>query len=293
MDTNVRNMSAHDRQMARDVMRFVEEGVDRGTIQPPTQTRRIGDDQNQNHLVSTVTANYYRRHVLSMAANVNLSELEDRWLGVQNLQRLYGYEEFAQLLRTSTFTFPENLIVVRFIYVEGSTHPYEYQIIWNSIFTWYQIKQRLEDNTYNNFIFRHDSIAIFRHALTNTNSDLRVAAEAEANIVDLRVAVEAAEANSDLDLRVAVEAEANGDSDDLRVAVEGLPEFAKKVNGDNDCSICYETFSCEQPAKQLPCTHLYHSKCILLWFRYQISCPTCRDKPGPALLNYDPQLNRR
>ena len=159
----------------------------------------------------------------------------------------------------TTFSFPDNLIVVRFI-VEQPYFSNETQNIWNSAFTWQQIKEHLEDNTYN-FVFRHENISISMR-----------------NIDDMITSIIEDEdaANSHSTDQEELEA-----ANSLRVAVDGLPEFLviskESENGDDAviCSICYETFSNEMPAKQLSCEHLYHSKCILLWFRRKNSCPTC------------------
>jgi len=66
----------------------------------------------------------------------------------------------------------------------------------------------------------------------------------------------------------------------VRLAVDELPEVVISENGDEvECSICQETFFEGEPAKQLPCEHLYHSKCIVIWFRRKNSCPLCRYEP--------------
>nr|XP_043620325.1 E3 ubiquitin-protein ligase RNF126-like [Erigeron canadensis] len=42
------------------------------------------------------------------------------------------------------------------------------------------------------------------------------------------------------------------------------------------CAICKEDFLTNDQTKQLPCTHLYHSQCILPWLSDHTSCPLCR-----------------
>jgi len=76
----------------------------------------------------------------------------------------------------------------------------------------------------------------------------------------------------------------------LRVAVDALPSLAMvgEESESNDgvmCSICHETFSSEDSAKELPCKHLYHSTCILLWLSRRNSCPMCRCEPVLVCLN--------
>lgn len=42
------------------------------------------------------------------------------------------------------------------------------------------------------------------------------------------------------------------------------------------CAICQEDFEVKDKAKQLPCQHLYHEKCVLVWLEKHNSCPVCR-----------------
>ncbi|EFJ07473.1 hypothetical protein SELMODRAFT_429694 [Selaginella moellendorffii] len=42
------------------------------------------------------------------------------------------------------------------------------------------------------------------------------------------------------------------------------------------CAICKEQLMLDEPAKQLPCLHLYHQDCILPWLGSRNSCPVCR-----------------
>ena len=53
----------------------------------------------------------------------------------------------------------------------------------------------------------------------------------------------------------------------------------KGGDGDGDgllCAICHEMISIGKNAKQLPCSHLFHRRCIITWFHRQLSCPLCR-----------------
>lgn len=47
-------------------------------------------------------------------------------------------------------------------------------------------------------------------------------------------------------------------------------------NGSALCAICKDVVALNEPAKQLPCMHLYHSACILPWLNARNSCPVCR-----------------
>ncbi|OAY23864.1 hypothetical protein MANES_18G113400v8 [Manihot esculenta] len=43
-----------------------------------------------------------------------------------------------------------------------------------------------------------------------------------------------------------------------------------------DCSICLEQLSIGSEGKKLPCSHLYHGKCIDEWLKKSKTCPLCR-----------------
>ncbi|GFT51876.1 e3 ubiquitin-protein ligase RNF126, partial [Trichonephila clavipes] len=52
-------------------------------------------------------------------------------------------------------------------------------------------------------------------------------------------------------------------------------EFLEK---DIQCAVCLEKFNLQEKAKQLPCSHLYHEKCIIPWLERQATCPNCRSQ---------------
>jgi len=258
------------RNLVLNTMRDVQTRVNLGIIPLPpllesstegttTHTNRIEDEDNAN-LVSTVNANIHGLQNLS--ENIGIRELDERWRG-ENVDRLRTitlndeseYEETEDYL--TTFKLADNIIVIRFIkdFREGSyglNYSTETQIIWNSKFTWRLIKEHLEDYTYK-FIFKYEVIGIRTSNFTSTN-------EEEVS-------------NSDT--------EEEGLNSSVRAAVDALPEFLicrEEEKGDEVimCAICHDTFSIEDSAKQLPCKHFYHSKCILLWFDRSKSCPLCR-----------------
>ncbi|KAI5063732.1 hypothetical protein GOP47_0022279 [Adiantum capillus-veneris] len=63
-------------------------------------------------------------------------------------------------------------------------------------------------------------------------------------------------------------------------AIEGLSSVKiqqeNMENGSALCAICKDVVALNEPAKQLPCLHLYHSACILPWLSARNSCPVCR-----------------
>jgi len=51
------------------------------------------------------------------------------------------------------------------------------------------------------------------------------------------------------------------------------------IYGDGEellCAVCTDPISIGNPAKQLPCNHLFHENCISTWFRRKLTCPLCR-----------------
>uniref|UniRef100_A0A0D9XNH5 RING-type E3 ubiquitin transferase n=1 Tax=Leersia perrieri TaxID=77586 RepID=A0A0D9XNH5_9ORYZ len=62
--------------------------------------------------------------------------------------------------------------------------------------------------------------------------------------------------------------------------IENLPSViisaCHQIEGDVICPICKDLIPTRARAKQLPCTHLYHSSCILPWLSSRNTCPVCR-----------------
>ena len=231
-----------------------------------TQTnRRIEEDRDgTQQMVSSVIVNergssFYGLESLSENV-VDIRQLDGRWRGLENFYRHVirchesENEESLSEDYLTTFTFPENVIVVRSI--RDFRQPYDYstqtQVIWNSRFTWPEIKQHIEDNTYN-FHFSSEIIAI-----------LTISFGFQDPLQQDEVPVDEEIPNS------------------LLEAVDGLPEVQICNESENDddgdiCPICHDAFSSVEPAKQLRCKHQYHSKCIIPWVRQKNSCPTSAD----------------
>lgn len=49
------------------------------------------------------------------------------------------------------------------------------------------------------------------------------------------------------------------------------------VQGQTQCAICFEDYKLnEEDVRKLPCTHLFHEKCIFPWLKSNATCPVCR-----------------
>ncbi|KAK2983409.1 hypothetical protein RJ640_002404 [Escallonia rubra] len=53
--------------------------------------------------------------------------------------------------------------------------------------------------------------------------------------------------------------------------------FFLKASGD-ECSICHEDFVPRDMVNRLPCSHIFHTRCILRWLKRSNTCPLCRSK---------------
>lgn len=63
-----------------------------------------------------------------------------------------------------------------------------------------------------------------------------------------------------------------------------LPSYsiAKRCHT-GDCPICLEKIKVRQHILHLPCSHVYHRKCLETWFQRSRKCPTCRKKCAPEM----------
>ncbi|GBN24466.1 E3 ubiquitin-protein ligase RNF126 [Araneus ventricosus] len=62
--------------------------------------------------------------------------------------------------------------------------------------------------------------------------------------------------------------------------IKSLPSFqitADLLEKGMQCSVCMDDFSLQDKAKCLPCSHLYHEKCITPWLEKHTTCPNCRE----------------
>lgn len=52
-----------------------------------------------------------------------------------------------------------------------------------------------------------------------------------------------------------------------------------KSHSDMTCNICLEQDQDKKLASLKKCSHHFHLSCILKWFSYHLSCPSCRSCP--------------
>ncbi|KAK4840715.1 hypothetical protein QYF36_016315 [Acer negundo] len=57
-------------------------------------------------------------------------------------------------------------------------------------------------------------------------------------------------------------------------AAQRLKEEMAKVS--TDCSICFESVGVCEIVARMPCSHLFHTTCIIRWLHRKPSCPLCR-----------------
>ncbi|XP_010448279.1 PREDICTED: E3 ubiquitin-protein ligase RNF115-like [Camelina sativa] len=62
-------------------------------------------------------------------------------------------------------------------------------------------------------------------------------------------------------------------------AVENLPTV--KISEPLQCSICLDDFEKGSEAKEMPCKHKFHIRCIVPWLQLHSSCPVCRYELPP------------
>ncbi|KAG1358816.1 E3 ubiquitin-protein ligase RING1-like [Cocos nucifera] len=66
-----------------------------------------------------------------------------------------------------------------------------------------------------------------------------------------------------------------GPSPAPRASIDALPTV-QISNPSLLCAVCKDEFPLHSDARQLPCSHLYHSDCIVPWLSLHNSCPVCR-----------------
>ncbi|TXG60156.1 hypothetical protein EZV62_014729 [Acer yangbiense] len=59
-----------------------------------------------------------------------------------------------------------------------------------------------------------------------------------------------------------------------KTVIQRLKE--EKAEGSTDCSICLESVGVGEIVARMPCSHLFHTRCITRWLHKKPSCPLCR-----------------
>lgn len=81
-------------------------------------------------------------------------------------------------------------------------------------------------------------------------------------------------------------------SDDEDTLRRQLPEVAPRSGKDDECAICLQHLSSPEEeqgtTRAMPCSHVFHERCIFQWVRRERACPLCRRKlPTPQQQEYD------
>ena len=73
--------------------------------------------------------------------------------------------------------------------------------------------------------------------------------------------------------------------DQINDKVSVMEITTDEVDAGVGCSVCMENFRKEDLAHQLPCKHLFHYACLMLWLKRRASCPVCRQSIGDQQTN--------
>ena len=68
------------------------------------------------------------------------------------------------------------------------------------------------------------------------------------------------------------------DPEKLDVSIVKFKDTRRNVADDFYCAICYKDFEPEDEVMELKCfeDHIFHTNCIIEWFKRDPSCPICR-----------------
>ncbi|KAL5698424.1 hypothetical protein ACHQM5_029461 [Ranunculus cassubicifolius] len=53
-------------------------------------------------------------------------------------------------------------------------------------------------------------------------------------------------------------------------------KLGRKASDEDECAVCLERFKGGQTLVHLPCSHRFHSRCIVPWLANNTQCPCCR-----------------
>lgn len=55
------------------------------------------------------------------------------------------------------------------------------------------------------------------------------------------------------------------------------------------CPICQDEFELEEDIQMMPCSHMYHTTCLLPWLKLHNTCPSCRYELPTRDIDYENQ----
>ncbi|XP_047311158.1 E3 ubiquitin ligase BIG BROTHER-related-like [Impatiens glandulifera] len=178
----------------------------------------------------------------------------------------------------------------------------------NVDFEWEEVDARLEDRDSMNVLSYADVDEVFNTSIAGlTPSLLETGVERVGTLrnLDWEVLLNVQNLESNIDLELDSEPPHTGDyvyTDDeydilfsqfvenensmvgkppaSRAVVENLPSVVlTELDVDNNnasCAVCKDDINIGMEAKQLPCSHRYHSECIIPWLDIRNTCPVCR-----------------
>uniref|UniRef100_T1IXM2 RING-type domain-containing protein n=1 Tax=Strigamia maritima TaxID=126957 RepID=T1IXM2_STRMM len=67
------------------------------------------------------------------------------------------------------------------------------------------------------------------------------------------------------------------DQPDMLPSLVELTHSVLEIEGSDICAICLEKPECGQMETTLPCSHVFHWKCMDTWIKHdKTTCPVCR-----------------
>lgn len=136
----------------------------------------------------------------------------------------------------------------------------------------------LGDDFNNLYISEHSGTAVESRESTPRETPIRIV---DQNLRDDEVDTDSMTYEQLQSLGEAVGHESKGLSDNL---ISRLPSFKYKTGlfskkgKKEECVICYAEYKKGTQLTTLPCTHKYHSKCIIRWLKLNKNCPVCQEE---------------
>jgi hypothetical protein len=84
-------------------------------------------------------------------------------------------------------------------------------------------------------------------------------------------------------------------SDEAIAALERV-NVAPRSADDKDmpsCAVCTEQYEVNEPARKMPCGHVFHGDCVVPWLRNHCTCPMCRHEIGSNSPAYEHEKQHR